>query len=150
MDIQSNNISYRTGDIFTSSCKFLVNPVNCVGVMGAGLAYQFRKRYPGMFLKYQDICSRGLLRPGKLWIDRESGVLCFPTKYDWRNPSKIEYIIDGLKKFSDTWKEKGITSIAFPILGSGCGGLKKEDVLKVMISVLSGISNEIPVEIWEK
>lgn len=122
--------------IFDTNKDMIVCPVNCNGVMGKGLALQFKKLYPEMFERYRDICQRGLLSPGKLWMwhcnDNRKNVLCFPTKQNWWQPSKIEYIVDGLRKFVDTYKSKEIYSIAFPLLGAGCGQLDKKEILEEM------------------
>lgn len=142
-------IKYLTGDILFSKCQTLVNPVNCVGVMGKGLALRFRKAYPDMYLRYKSICQRGLLKPGMLWLYQSlSGtkVLCFPTKEDWREPSKIVWIEDGLRKFVTTYREKGIASAAFPLLGVGLGGLDKSTVMSILEEYLSDC--DIPIEIY--
>ena len=83
-------ITYLTGDILFSKCQTLVNPINCKGAMGKGLALRFKKRFPGMYVKYKDYCSRGLITPGKLWLykGKDNWVLNFPTKDDWRNPGE--------------------------------------------------------------
>lgn len=134
-------IEITSRNIFDSNKNMIVCPVNCIGVMGKGLALQFKKAFPTMFLKYKEICNQKLLVPGKLWIWIGNGltkdVLCFPTKLDWRKPSTKEYIEEGLKKFVDTYKSKNIKSIAFPLLGAGCGMLDKNEVLSIMKKWLS-------------
>lgn len=125
----------RGKTIFESSAQTLVNTINCVGVMGKGLALEFKNRYPAMFDKYKSFCDKGVFKPGVLWIYKaEDGkwVLNFPTKVDWKNPSELSYIEDGLKKFVEIWKEKGITSIAFPLLGCNNGGLDPDIVIPLM------------------
>ncbi len=111
-------ITYLKGDIFSSPAQVLVNTVNTVGVMGKGVALEFKKRYPEMFSAYERVCKAKQLEIGKLflWKGPEKWVLMFPTKVHWRNPSKIEYIEAGLQKFSATYADKGITSAAFPRL----------------------------------
>lgn len=121
--------------IFDSSAQTLVNTINCVGVMGKGLALEFKNRYPEMFKKYKSFCDNGVFKPGVLWIykaDDGKWILNFPTKIDWKNPSKIEYIEEGLKKFVEIWEDKGITSIAFPLLGCKNGALDPDDVIPLM------------------
>jgi len=139
----------KKGNIFTTKCQTIVNTVNCVGVMGAGIAYEFRLRYPNMFEKYKTICENKQLDIGKLWIysSDDKKVLNFPTKYHWKYLSKEEYLHKGLKKFVETYKEKNISSIAFPLLGADKGGLEKENVLKIMEFYLSQC--DIDIEIWE-
>ena len=126
-------VIYIDGDIFTSTCQTLVNPVNVVGVMGKGLALQMKKRFPGCFSSYVSACSKKLLAPGKLllWKGEDHWILQFPTKVDWMGPSNIQYIEAGLKKFAQTYKEKGITSAAFPMLGCGEGGLPEGQVVEL-------------------
>lgn len=141
-------ITILTGNIFTTKCTTIVNTVNCVGVMGAGIAYECRLRYPEMYEKYQALCKDNLLQIGTLWIYKASNknILNFPTKTDWKQPSKIEYLEKGLQKFVDTYKEKEITSIAFPLLGASHGGLTQEQSISTMKRYLSQC--DIEIEIW--
>ncbi len=137
-----------TGNIFRSEAQTLVNTVNCVGVMGAGIALEFKLRYPEMFVRYQQLCEQGQLEIGRLWIYKtlEHWVLNFPTKQHWRYPSKIEYLHAGLQKFLATYEERGIKSVAFPLLGAQMGGLSTEQSLDIMCDYLELCS--IPVEIY--
>ena len=139
------------GNIFNSKAQTIVNTVICVGVMGKGIALVFKLRYPLMFDEYAQLCKRHLISPGKLWIYKGEPdapwVLNFPTKYHWKYPSKVEYIEKGLSKFVDTYQERGITSIAFPMLGTHNGGLDKDEVLALMKQYLDKCS--IPVEIFD-
>lgn len=116
--------------------------------MGAGIAYECRLRYPEMYEKYQTLCKDKLLQIGTLWIYKSSNksILNFPTKTDWKQPSRIEYLEKGLQKFVDTYKEKEITSIAFPLLGASHGGLTQEQSLSTMQRYLSQC--DIEIEIW--
>jgi O-acetyl-ADP-ribose deacetylase (regulator of RNase III) len=142
-------IIYKKGDLFNSECQTLVNTVNCVGIMGKGIALAFKNKYPKMFLSYKSICNKGLLKPGtlQLYTKYDKFILNFPTKLDWKNPSKIEYIEEGLKKFVETYKDKNITSIAFPLLGCNNGGLTWEKQVKpLMERYLNDI--DIKVEIY--
>lgn len=141
-------ITYLKGDIFKSPAQVLVNTVNTVGVMGKGVALEFKKQYPDMFNAYERVCNEKLLDIGKLmlWKGSDKWILLFPTKKHWRNPSKIEYIEEGLKKFEETYLEKGITSIAFPRLGCGNGGLNWSDVQPLMEKYLKRLP--IPVFIY--
>lgn len=141
-------ITILTGNIFTTKCTTIVNAVNCVGVMGAGIAYECRLRYPEMYERYQTLCRNNLLQIGTLWIYKTSNknILNFPTKRDWKQPSKIEYLEKGLQKFVDTYKERKITSIAFPLLGASHGGLTQAQSLSTMKKYLSQC--EIEIEIW--
>jgi O-acetyl-ADP-ribose deacetylase (regulator of RNase III) len=147
------NIKLMQGNIFNSKLQVIVNTVNCVGVMGKGIALVFKLRYPKMFDIYKNYCFQNpkLINIGKLWLYKGEAdapwVLNFPTKFHWKYPSKMEYIERGLQKFVDTYKEKGITSIAFPLLGTHNGGLDKQKVLSLMHNYLGQC--DIPIEIYE-
>ena len=139
-------IKYIKGDLFSSPAQVLVNTVNLDGVMGKGIALKFKRLYPDMFKKYQYFCENKMLEIGKLWLYKSETkwILNFPTKIHWRNPSKIEYIERGLQKFVAMYKDKNITSIAFPKLGCGNGGLKWEDVKPLMDYYLKNL----PIDIY--
>lgn len=141
-------IEIKKGNIFTTHCQTIVNTVNCVGVMGAGIAYEFRLRYPEMYMKYKKICENGLFNIGNLWLykSQDRWILNFPTKQHWKYPSKIEYLEKALQKFIDTYKEKGIESIAFPLLGASKGGISEEESLAIMKKYLNNC--DIKIEIW--
>ena len=147
-----SNITFTKGNIFSSDKQTIVNTINCVGVMGKGVALGFRLRYPEMYEKYRELCKTRQIAVGKLWLYKQSReglqwILNFPTKIHWKYPSKMEYIEAGLQKFVDTYEEKGITSIAFPLLGTHNGGLDKIEVLDMMHSYLEKCS--IPIDIYE-
>lgn len=118
-------ITYVEADLFTSPAQTLVNTVNTVGVMGKGLAKVFKTVYPAMFEEYKALCERGNLTIARLLLYRtpHKWVLNFPTKRHWRQPSRLDDIEAGLQTFRQTYAEQGITSIAFPQLGCGNGGL---------------------------
>ena len=144
-------INFIKGNIFNSKAQTIVNTVNCVGVMGKGIALVFKLRYPKMYDLYKDHCKSNLIGIGKLWLYKGEvnapWVLNFPTKFHWKYPSKIEYLEVGLQKFCDSYKAQGITSIAFPLLGAHNGGLNRDEVLLVMTKYLEKC--EIPIEIFE-
>lgn len=139
-------LKYVQGDLFSSPAKVLVNTVNTQGVMGKGIALTFKQAYPEMFKKYQEFCEKNLLSIGKLWLYKSPNkwVLNFPTKKEWRKKSEYQYIEEGLKKFVATYQEKGITSIAFPKLGCGNGGLDWDKVKQMMEQYLG----QLPIEIY--
>lgn len=119
------------GDLFASDADAIVNAVNCVGVMGAGLARKFATRYPSLNVAYREACAEGKLRPGSLHAYRVGArrlVINFPTKDHWRNPSQMSFISDGLDALVDLAQRTGLTSIAVPALGCGLGGLALRDV----------------------
>jgi O-acetyl-ADP-ribose deacetylase (regulator of RNase III) len=136
-------ITYVKGNIFDSNAEVLVNPTNCRAVMGAGLAKEFSRRYPGIELWYKKIFKDLGLSPGDLYIYPDNpSVLCFPTKNHWKEPSEMEYIEDGLMNLiaiqklgedePDNYSHFSFHSIAFPRLGCGLGGLVWEDVRELM------------------
>lgn len=135
-------------DIFSSTCQALVNTVNCVGVMGAGLALEFKRRYPDMYREYRSLCESGSMKIGTLWLFRmkDRWVLNFTTKQHWRGKSNEEYLHAGLKTFMGLYLSEGIESIAFPLLGAGLGGLNPGRSQEIMESYLGNCS--IPVEIF--
>jgi len=138
----------KRGNIFTTKAQTIVNTINCVGVMGAGIAYEFRLRHKDMFERYVELCEKKQIDIGKLWIYKDSDrkILNFPTKYDWKYPTKEKYLHLGLQKFIDSYQKRGIESVAFPLLGAQKGGLNEEKSLEIMHSYLSKC--DIDVEIW--
>jgi len=138
-----------SGDMFAAPVQTLTNAVNCRGVMGAGVALEFKKRYPEMFADYEERCRSGLVKLGEPYLWRgpeERCVLNFPTKDDWRLPSRLEPIVSGLEYLVSHCEEWGITSLAVPALGCGRGGLSWENVRPVLIEHLGSL--EIPVLIY--
>ena len=133
-------IQYTRGDILADPSDALVNPVNCVGVMGAGLAKQFKRRFPSNFRAYAEICRRGKLNVGEVHVHTmvrspygtgwplPPYIINFPTKRHWRDPSRLEDIEAGLTALADAIRQHGIRSVAVPALGSGLGGLAWTDV----------------------
>ena len=140
-------ITYVVGDLFASPAKVLVNTVNTVGVMGKGIAYDFKRIYPEMFKQYQYYCKNGNFEIGKLWLYRTSHkwILNFPTKKHWRNKSQVDYIVAGLEKFANTYDSKGIVSISFPMLGCGNGELDWDTQVQPL---MEEILRPLPIEIY--
>lgn len=145
-------IEFKSGNLFDSNCQTLVNTVNTVGVMGKGIALQFKQKYRKMYEFYRRRCLNNEFRMGDLLLYKGcpdgKWVLNFPTKIHWMNPSKLEYIEVGLKEFVSKYHDLGITSIAFPKLGCNNGGLKWEVVKPMMIHWLCQC-NDIKIEIYE-
>lgn len=142
------SIKIIKGNIWNTKCHVVVNTVNCVGVMGVGIALESKLRYPEMFVKYKEICKSKQLNIGQLWLYTKSEpywILNFPTKTHWDLPSKESYIIEGLRKFQETYKERGIQSIAFPILGGLNGGLDENRVIAIMGEYLRDLDIEIEI-----
>ena len=142
-------VVFLRGDLFSSKAHTLVNPVNCVGVMGKGIAKGFRDRWPEMFFCYQAACQRGFLRPGRLfpWSDGERLILNVPTKDHWRSMSTVEIVDGGLLAIRAVWRRLGVRSMAIPALGCGLGTLSW-DVVRPLIEQRVG---DLPfaVEVYE-
>ena len=126
------------GTVFNTTATTIVNTVNCKGAMGAGVALEFQLRFPKMFEDYEMKCDIGEIRIGKMDYYNEGELLIvnFPTKYDFKYPSKIEWIENGLQDFVNTYSLYEINSIAFPKLGAGKGGLDWNQVKSLMIKYL--------------
>lgn len=142
-------ITHKTGNIFSTNCEYLVNPVNCVGIMGAGLALLFKKKYPLMFTQYVNDCNNNIYKPGSVYLYKglDGNIINFTTKKHYKDPSWILYIENGLKDFINKYNEWNINSVAFPLLGCGLGGLDKNKVIPVMKKYLDPL--DIRIEIWE-
>ena len=127
-------IRYVTGDIFSvaSVVHALVNPVNCKGVMGKGLALAFKSAYPSNYEAYRQYCGDGKLIPGGLFCyfdeERRKWIVNFATKDDWRDLSKLDWVIGGLAALHLWMMDQNIQRIAIPALGAGLGGLLWGDV----------------------
>lgn len=125
-------IEHGKGDILRAQVDALVNAVNSVGVMGKGLALQFKESFPDNFREYEGACARGEVVVGRMFVvERQAPprfIINFPTKAHWRQPSKLEYIVAGLADLVTTTKRLGISSLALPALGCGLGGLQWTDV----------------------
>ena len=140
-------IRFKTGDILAEDAEALVNTVNCVGVMGLGIALQFKKAFPENFRVYADACARGEVRPGRMFLfetrqlTNPRYIINFPTKRHWRGNSRIEDIDAGLKALAKVIRERDIRSIAVPPLGSGLGGLEWSDVRPRIEKALRGFNN---------
>lgn len=143
-------IRIKNGDLLKAPVEAIVNPINTAGVMGAGLARQIRDRYPDHYAAYREACRRGEVRIGRMFVhDRGEGarpryIIGFPTKEDWRAPSKIEYIQAGLDDLVRVIREHDIRSIAVPALGAGLGGLDWRAVRPVILRALSNV----PADVW--
>lgn len=144
-------LTYSTASIFDSPHQTLVNPVNTVGSMGAGLALEFRDRFPRMFEQYKRDCEAGKFRGGGLVVYTQSRpwVLNFPTKEHWRERSNLRLITDGLRTFVMTYASRKITSVAFPRLGSGLGGLEWTKVKPLMEQYLAQLPIPVTIHVPE-
>lgn len=147
-------IEYKTGDIFLEQTDALVNTVNCVGVMGRGIALQFKRMFPENFKAYEALCKRNKMQPGSMFVF-ETGqaippryIINFPTKRHWRGKSRIEDIESGLASLVKEIRARNIQSIAIPPLGSGLGGLDWSEVRPCMQATLGGLDN-VQIVIFE-
>lgn len=137
-------IELRTGDIFKTDADAIVNTVNCVGIMGRGIALQFKNAYPANFKAYKAACDAEQVQPGRMFVF-ETGkftprfIINFPTKRHWKGKSRIEDIEAGLAALADEIKTRGIKSVAIPPLGAGLGGLDWDDVLPLIKSAVQDI-----------
>ncbi len=139
-------IEYCRGNLLEANVEALVNPVNTQGVMGKGLALAFKNAFPENFRAYAQACQSGQVRTGQMFVTERQTLLgpCwiinFPTKQHWRNPSKLEWINQGLADLRKVLTEKQIPSIALPPLGCGLGGLDWEMVKPRIEDALAGLA----------
>lgn len=140
-------IEYKTGNLLNENADAIVNTVNCVGVMGRGIALQFKKQFPENFKVYANACKREEVQPGKMLVYSTNSligpkyVINFPTKRHWRGKSRLEDIEVGLKDLVKVIEEYKIKSIALPPLGCGLGGLDWAMVKKLIENKLSNIQD---------
>lgn len=154
MDKVAKMIEFTTGDLLKSQAEAIVNAVNCVGVMGRGIALQFKNAYPENFKAYAAACKRNEVQPGKMFLF-ETGVLVgpryiinFPTKRHWRGQSRMEDIEAGLTALVEVIRARSITSVAVPPLGAGLGGLDWADVRPLIEKAMLPLS-QVKVLIYE-
>jgi O-acetyl-ADP-ribose deacetylase (regulator of RNase III) len=147
-------IELTQGDILKAHAEALVNTVNCVGVMGRGIALQFRKAFPDNFKAYKHVCDQKRLHPGQVFVydlgrlEPPRYVINFPTKRHWRGKSKLADIQAGLDALIREIRARGIYSVAVPPLGCGLGGLAWETV-KPMIEDAFAALPEVRVEVYK-
>lgn len=142
-------LTFQKGDMFAEPVDAIVNTVNCVGVMGKGVALEFKKRWPENFTAYKELCDAKRLSPGEMFVFENTPLfdsneprylINFPTKSHWRSKSKLSYVKDGLEALVHEIKQYNIKSIAIPPLGCGNGGLDWADVKPLIISSLSNLN----------
>nr|VFK66478.1 MAG: O-acetyl-ADP-ribose deacetylase (regulator of RNase III), contains Macro domain [Candidatus Kentron sp. UNK]VFK71681.1 MAG: O-acetyl-ADP-ribose deacetylase (regulator of RNase III), contains Macro domain [Candidatus Kentron sp. UNK] len=140
-------IEYKNGDILTEDAEVIVNTVNCIGVMGRGIALQFKKAFPENFKAYAAACKRQEVQPGRMFVYDCGGfanpryIINFPTKRHWRGKSRMEDIEAGLEALVCEISARGIRSIAIPPLGSGLGGLEWAVVRQRIEQVLAELDD---------
>jgi O-acetyl-ADP-ribose deacetylase (regulator of RNase III) len=143
-------IQYIKGNILESEAQALVNTVNTMGIMGKGIALQFKKAFPDNFRAYQNACKRKEVVTGKLFVTKDGNlntgtkiIINFPTKNDWRKSSEYSYIEDGLDDFIQIVEKYQLRSVAFPPLGAGNGGLEWGKVKSIIEQKLNGLDVDI-------
>jgi O-acetyl-ADP-ribose deacetylase (regulator of RNase III) len=147
-------IEYKTGDILATDAEALVNTVNCVGIMGRGIALQFKKAFPANFNAYQAACKRSEVQPGRMFVfetrklTNPRYIINFPTKRHWRGASRLSDIESGLAALVREIKSRRIRSIALPPLGSGLGGLDWTDVRRAVEKALAPLE-DVTVTVFE-
>src|ERR1700733_3871817 len=147
-------IQYKSGDILADDAEALVNTVNCVGIMGRGIALQFKNAFPKNFEVYEQACNRQEIQPGRMFVYENDSltdprfIINFPTKRHWRGKSRIEDIESGLVALVEEIKSREIRSIAIPPLGAGLGGLNWNEVRPRIEKALKGIDGLI-VRVYE-
>lgn len=148
----SKLIEYVTGDFFEYDADIRINTVNCVGVMGAGVALEFKNRYPEMYKEYVKICKEGEIQPGKPYVWEEYDlfsrciIINLPTKIHWKNPSKYEYIEKDLLWLREYLSDKSEeTVVTLPALGCGHGGLDWDIVRKQIVYYLGELNLKLLV-----
>lgn len=146
--------SYGSGNLLTHEADALVNTVNTQGVMGKGIALQFKKAWPEMFRAYAAACKRGEVQPGRMHVwptglmTGPRFIINFPTKRHWRQPSRIEDIEAGLVDLARVIRHEGITSIALPPIGCGNGGLDWSIIEPLIRASLAGIPDQTSVVLF--
>ena len=147
-------IEHNVGDLFKADVEALVNSVNCVGVMGRGIALQFKKAFPANFEAYADACERAEVQPGRMFVyatgqmTNPRYIINFPTKRHWRGKSRLEDIEAGLEALAREIGERDIRSVAIPPLGSDLGGLRWSEVRPRIEAALGGLA-EVKVVVFE-
>jgi O-acetyl-ADP-ribose deacetylase (regulator of RNase III) len=147
-------IEFKRGDVISEDAEALVNAVNCVGVMGKGLALQFKAAFPANFREYAAACQRGEVVPGKVLVHQTGHVtnphyvINFPTKRHWRDKSRIEDSETGLHSLRHEILSRGIQSVALPAIGCGLGGLRWSEVRPLIEQTLSAL-NGVRVVVFE-
>lgn len=147
-------IELRYDNLLESDAEALVNTVNCVGVMGKGIALAFKQAYPENFKRYAAACRENRVRPGEMFVTdmgdmfTKKWIVNFPTKDDWRNPSKMIWIDEGLKALVDFVEKNKVASIAIPALGCSNGGLRWDQVRPKIELALEPISRNTRILLY--
>lgn len=147
-------MEFIRGDLLGADTEAIVNAVNCVGVMGRGLAEQFKRRFPDNFRAYKAACASGEVMPGQMFVfatgmlENPRLIVNFPTKRHWREDSRMEDIDAGLVALVREVKERGVSSLALPALGCGLGGLDWREVRPCIERAFAPLTN-VRVVVYE-
>jgi O-acetyl-ADP-ribose deacetylase (regulator of RNase III) len=147
-------IKFVSGNVLEANTQAIVNTVNCVGVMGKGLALQVKNKHPLVYEQYRHACNQKIVKPGKIFvtltfIDQPKYVFNFPTKRHWRSNSLVEDIQLGLNNLVDCINDYQISSIAIPALGCCNGGLDWKAIRPLIVSNLQTVADDVLVLIYE-
>lgn len=156
MKIVNSAMPYQElqGNLFASDADALVNTVNCVGPMGKGIALEFRRRYPEMYVAYREVCERPAgeekLKPGMIlpYKKTDPWILNFAVKNDWKHPSKVEWVSDCLRRFREWYPKVGLGSVAFPWMGAMNGKIPLDEIKRITREYLEDL-DDIDVEVYE-
>jgi len=152
------SLVFRRGDMFACPAEAIVNTVNCVGVMGKGVALEFKRRWPDNFRAYRKLCESGELRPGRVFVyeqadlfggDGRRFLVNLPTKDHWRDPSRIEWIEAGLEDFASQARDLAMKSVVIPPLGCGNGGLDWAKVRPLIEGKLAELARHAEITVFE-
>lgn len=147
-------IRYTHGNLLDADVEAVVNTVNTVGVMGKGIALMFKEAFPANYERYREACDRGEVAVGQMFVTPGPGlagpawIINFPTKKHWRNKSRVEWLVEGLRDLRRVIEEKGIRSIAIPPLGCGNGGLEWQEVRSAIEAALEDLE-AVDVHLYE-
>lgn len=146
-------IHYRTGDLLVADAEALVNTVNCVGVMGKGIALQFKNRFPTNFKAYYEACERNAVTPGHMFVTERPNkpryIINFPTKRHWRAKSRLDDVQSGLVALAEEIRSRNVRSIAIPALGCGNGGLEWRIVRPLIERELGELAADVHIMIFQ-
>ena len=141
-------IEFKTGNMFDQDCEYIINTVNCVGVMGKGVAFAFKNKYPEMFAEYKKECEVGNIDIGKPFIWKYKDmfepqiVINLPTKMHWKDPSTLVYIQNGLNWLRNYFENKPNSTVVMPALGCGNGGLDWDTVKNMIQESLEDLKTQ--------
>ncbi|MHA4894639.1 macro domain-containing protein [Pedobacter sp. PWIIR3] len=148
-------IDFKTNNLLQADVEALVNAVNTVGIMGEGIALQFKEKFDLNYKIYKKACAAGEVVPGEMFVTNTNHaigpkyIINFPTKTDWHTSTKLEYIESGLDDLIKVIEEKNIKSIAIPALGCGNGGLNWGVVKPLILNKLKLMEDHLNIQIFE-